>query len=82
METELRELKEILQRENEEFRILMQSHASCEERLQELRERGFLSESEKLEEVNIKKKKLLLKDRMEILMRHYRNGGVSASGSQ
>ena len=82
METDLRELKEVLQRENEEFRMLMESHASCEVRLQELQGKGFLNEAEKLEEVTIKKKKLHLKDRMEAMMRDYRKGTLAVSGSR
>jgi len=82
METDLRELKEVLQRENEEFRTLLQSHASCEVRLQELQGKGFLNEDEKVEEVTIKKKKLHLKDKMEAMLRHYRNGNPAVSGSR
>ena len=82
METDLREFKEVLQRENDEFRVLMESHASCEIRLQELQGKGFLNDAEKLEEVTIKKKKLHLKDRMEAMIRHYRNGSFPAAGSQ
>jgi len=82
METDLRELKEVLRRENEEFRLLMESHSSCEARLRELQGKGFLNEEEKLEEVKIKKKKLHLKDKMEAMMRHYRNGDLMASGSR
>ncbi|HEV8336752.1 MAG TPA: DUF465 domain-containing protein [Candidatus Polarisedimenticolia bacterium] len=80
METDLRELRELLQRENVEFRALMESHASCEVRLQELQGKGFLNESEKLEEVTIKKKKLHLKDKMESILRHYRNDDLATSG--
>ena len=82
METDLRELKEVLQRENEEFRMLLESHASCEVRLQELQGKGFLNEVEKLEEVTIKKRKLHLKDKMEAIMRHYRNGTLAVSESR
>ena len=82
METDLRELKEVLQRENQEFRMLMESHASCEVRLQELQGKGFLNEAEKLEEVTIKQKKLHLKDRMEAMMRDYRKGTLAVSGSR
>ncbi len=81
MHTDLRELREVLQRENNEFRHLVESHESCETRLQELQGKGFLNEAEKLEEVTIKKKKLLLKDRMEAMLRHYRNGNPSVSQS-
>jgi uncharacterized protein len=82
MENDLRELKEVLQRENEEFRALLQSHASCEVRLQELQGKGFLNEAEKVEEVTIKKKKLHLKDKMEAMMRLYRNGNLTLSGTR
>ena len=82
METDLQELKEVLQRENEEFRSLLESHASCEVRLQELQGKGFLNEDEKVEEVTIKKKKLHLKDKMEAMLRHYRNGNPAVSGSR
>jgi len=82
METRLQELKEVLQRENEEFRLLMESHAGCEARLHELQGKAFLNEAERLEEVNIKKKKLHLKDRMEAMLRYYRNGNVPAPGTR
>ena len=82
MESDLQELKEVLRRENDEFRLLMESHATCEARLRELQGKGFLNDEEKLEEVNIKKKKLRLKDKMEALMQNYRNGDLTASGSR
>jgi len=82
METELRELKEVLRKENEEFRLLMESHATCEARLRELQGKAFLNEEEKLEEVTIKKKKLHLKDRMETMIRHYKDGDLSVFGSR
>jgi uncharacterized protein YdcH (DUF465 family) len=82
MEPDLQELKEVLRRENDEFRLLMESHATCEARLRELQGKGFLNDEEKLEEVNIKKKKLRLKDKMEALMQNYRNGDLTASGSR
>jgi uncharacterized protein len=82
METDFRELKEVLRKENDEFRLLVESHATCEARLRELQGKGFLNDDEKLEEVKIKKKKLLLKDKMEALMQNYRNGDLTASGSR
>ncbi len=53
-----------LQRENEEYKRLCEKHSSFEKRLKELQEKHFLKEEEKIEEKNIKKQKLLLKDRM------------------
>lgn len=82
METDLQEFKETLKRENENFRVLVEDHATCEVRLQELQGKILLNEQEKIEEVNIKKKKLHLKDRMEAMMREHRNGKLPAVGSK
>lgn len=61
---------------SEEYGRLSEKHKKCEERLSELRDRMFLSEQEKLEEVNLKKQKLLLKDRMEAIVRRIPGSGV------
>lgn len=61
-------LKERLLRESEEFRRLVEKHRRCEERLEVLKAKGHLSEEEQLEERQLKKKKLALKDKMYILM--------------
>jgi uncharacterized protein YdcH (DUF465 family) len=42
------------------------------EQLDKLSARSFLSEDEKLEEVTLKKKKLLLKDQMYSILQKYR----------
>ena len=64
----------------EEQRRLIEKHRKCEERLGELRGRLFLSDEEKREEVNLKKQKLLLKDRIEILGRLFKERASGASG--
>src|SRR2546426_5075953 len=64
----------------EEYGRLSDKHRKCEERLSELRERLFLSEQEKLEEVNLKKHKLSLKDRMEAIAREFHEAGLPKSG--
>lgn len=64
--------------ESEEFGRLSEKHRKCDARLAELRARLFLTEEEKVEEVVLKKQKLMLKDRMEALTRmdvHGRSGG-------
>ena len=53
----------------EELERLQVKHQKCADRLAELQRRLILSDDEKLEEVNLKKQKLLLKDRMETLAR-------------
>ena len=54
---------------NLEYKNLLEQHRSLEARLNELSTRIYLSDSEKVEEVTLKKKKLALKDRMQELMR-------------
>jgi uncharacterized protein YdcH (DUF465 family) len=51
------------------FRRLLQKHQEYEKRLEELQSRKFLTDDEKIEEVNIKKRKLALKDEMEEMVR-------------
>jgi len=55
--------------ENEELERLSEKHHKCDARLAELRARLFLTEEEKVEEVVLKKQKLMIKDRMEALAR-------------
>jgi uncharacterized protein YdcH (DUF465 family) len=69
------ELKEILLKKNEEFRRLHEEHQSCEKKLESLRSKSFLTEDEKIEEREIKKLKLSLKDRMYLLMRQFPGEG-------
>ena len=53
-----------LMRESDEFRQLKQDHSGLELRLDALAENPALSKQEKIEIAEIKKKKLILKDRM------------------
>jgi uncharacterized protein len=66
---ESRDISQILYEQNSEYRSLTEQHRSLESRLQELSSRLYLSDSEKLEEVTLKKKKLYLKDRMAELIK-------------
>ncbi len=66
-----------LQKEDEEYRRLCEKHSGFEKRLEALQERHFLKEEEKIEEKNIKKQKLLLKDKMrEIRKKHLEESPV------
>lgn len=60
-----------LQKEDEEYKRLCEKHSGYEKRLKELQGRTFLKEDEKIEEKNIKKQKLLLKDRMKDIRKKY-----------
>jgi uncharacterized protein YdcH (DUF465 family) len=75
-----RELREKLLETDEEFRTLSEKHQQLDSRLQELASRAYLADSEQIEEVTLKKRKLQLKDRMEdILRRQISHHSVSAS---
>ena len=71
MAVDTHELRERLLQSDHEFRDLATRHHELDERLHELASRHFLTEPEQLEEVQIKKQKLRLKDRMEDILRHY-----------
>jgi uncharacterized protein YdcH (DUF465 family) len=68
---EIRDISEILYEQDSEYRNLLDQHRSLEVRLQELSSHLYLSDSEKLEEVTLKKKKLALKDKMQELMKKH-----------
>jgi uncharacterized protein YdcH (DUF465 family) len=65
-------LKEELLRTDEEFHNLVAKHHELEDRLHQLTSKHYLSEPEQVEEVNLKKRKLQLKDRMEDIIRRRR----------
>ena len=76
---EAEEFKSRLLENNEEYRQLVSKHSELEGRLQELNTKHYLSNSEQVEEVTLKKRKLQVKDRMEEIVRHHRDGMNGAS---
>ena len=64
-------VKNLLLRESEHYRDLAERHHQLDDRLHELTERHYLSDSEHVEEATLKKRKLLLKDQMEEILRDY-----------
>lgn len=69
---ETQDLKHLLLETNEEYRQLATKHHELDDRLQELSTKHYLSDSEQIEEVTLKKQKLRLKDRMEDIARSLR----------
>jgi uncharacterized protein YdcH (DUF465 family) len=66
------ELKQELATSNQEFDGLLKQHREHEQRLAELASKSFLSSDEEMEEKRLKKEKLLLKDRMEEIVREHK----------
>ena len=71
MAVDTHELKERLMASDPEYRELSTRHHELDERLHELSSRHFLTEPEQVEETQLKKHKLRLKDRMEDIVRRY-----------
>jgi uncharacterized protein YdcH (DUF465 family) len=67
------DLKDVLDKTNQEFHELVVRHHELEHRLDELTAKHYLSEPEQLEESTLKKRKLQLKDKMEDMMRRHRD---------
>ena len=72
MTADAQDLKSTLLQTDDEFRQLSTRHKELEVRLSELSTKSYLSEPEQLEEAQIKKRKLQLKDRMEDIVRRLR----------
>ena len=72
METNLLELKTRLIATDEEFSRLANEHSDHERRLEQLYSKPYLTDSEQLEEVKLKKRKLSLKDQMETILQRYK----------
>ncbi len=73
MTADSQDLKPLLLETDEEFRQLAKKHHELEERLHVLTNKHYLSDPEQVEEVTLKKRKLQLKDRMEAIVRQYRD---------
>ena len=59
--------------ENREFRQLQEDHAKYEQELKDLTVRGFLTADQQWRVSELKKLKLMGKDRMESMIRHARD---------
>jgi uncharacterized protein len=73
---ETQDLQPLLE-SNDEYRQLATKHHELEDRLQELSSKHYLSDTEQIEEVTLKKRKLLLKDRMQEIVRTQRGAAIA-----
>ena len=78
---EAQDLSDLLLGTHEEYQQLTVKHHSLDDRLHEHTRKAYLSHDEHIEEVSLKKRKLLLKDRMEEILREYRTGTSNAVAS-
>ena len=72
MNVQPQDLKARLLQTDEEFHQLAAKHHELEDRLHELTAKHYLSEPEQFEEATLKKRKLFLKDQMEVIIRRHR----------
>jgi uncharacterized protein YdcH (DUF465 family) len=72
------DLKDELIQTDEQFRRLYEEHKDYERRLAEINQKSLLSQDDEIEEKKIKLHKLVLKDRMEEILRAHREARVSA----
>ncbi len=71
------DVKSLLLQHDDQYRELAEQHHQLDHRLHELTDKHYLSTSEQLEEVTLKKRKLALKDRMEEMAREYAHSRAS-----
>jgi uncharacterized protein YdcH (DUF465 family) len=77
--TDFEELKQTLLQSDEEYRQLATQHHDLDEKIHDLTSRHYLSEPEQLEETTLKKRKLQLKDQMEMILRRRSMGSSGAA---
>ncbi|MFQ5742879.1 MAG: DUF465 domain-containing protein [Acidobacteriota bacterium] len=65
------EIRNLLLDKSEEFQHLSARHREFESRLEQLSRKHPPSEQERLEQIELKKRKLLLKDRMASMIREH-----------
>ncbi len=68
-------IKEILIQQDENFKNLILRHRQCDQQLIALTNQNFKTEREFMEERNLKKRKLMIKDSMQKYIFEYRKGG-------
>ncbi len=66
------ELRQQLLARDEEFKRLAAEHQSYDEQLEQLSRRHHLTDAERIQEITLKKRKLMLKDQMYSRVQKYR----------
>ena len=76
---EAQEVKNLLLRSNDHYRQLSERHHQLDDRLNQLIHLPYLTASEQVEEVTLKKRKLALKDQMEQMALEFAKSHFRAS---
>lgn len=76
---EAQEVRNLLLRTDPTYRELAERHHQLDNRLHQYIERHYLTSSEQVEEVTLKKLKLAVKDQMERIAREFAHGQGPAS---
>ena len=70
-------VKEYLWDNSEDFRELFEQHQTYETELRQFTHRSYLSAQEQFRQTELKKKKLALKDQMQLMINDHRSQAVN-----
>jgi len=76
---EAQEVRNLLLHNDPNYRELAERHHQLDDKLHQFTDRHYLTDSEQVEEVTLKKLKLALKDQMERIAREYAQAQARAS---
>ena len=82
MPMDFEDLRRKLLQNDDEYRQLATLHHDLDEKIHGLTTRHYLSEPEQLEETTLKKRKLQLKDQMELILRRHSHGSSAAQAAR
>lgn len=68
------DVKDYLIQNDQEFRQLAERHQNYESQLEKFKNKSFLNDQERFEQTIIKKKKLAIKDQMQVRIHNYQAG--------
>lgn len=71
------DVKEYLVETSPDFRELLEQHQEYEKELEQFNGLPYLSSADQLKETELKKKKLALKDRMQLMINEHRGHSLS-----
>jgi uncharacterized protein YdcH (DUF465 family) len=68
------DIRQSLLANDPEFRKLAEEHSRCESQLDQILKSSYLNSEDLMRETALKRRKLLLKDRMELILAQHQNG--------